>query len=102
MAPPISSVPTDPTPSARPALYDNTVRREAAQRVREAQDAQQQKADNTRKASAQVDEARRRLQATKTEEQQAAQRVRAAQADEQQAVSASQQQLRGNTINVVA
>lgn len=102
MTPPISSVPTEPTPSARPALYDNTVRREAAQRVREAQDTQQQKAEDTRQASAQVDEARRRLQATKAEEQQAAQRVRTAQADEQQAVSASQRQRSGNTINVVA
>lgn len=102
MAPPIDRLSTQPPQSAnRSPLYD-TARREATQKVREAQDYRQQKAQDTDKARAQADAARERLQTAKTEEQQAAERVRAAKADEQQAVRASQQQLRGNAIDVVA
>jgi len=102
MAPPIDSLSTQPPQSAnRPPLYD-TARREAAQRVREAQNYQQQRAEDTDKARAQADAARERLQTAKTEEQRAAERVRAAKADEQEATRASQQQLRGKAIDVVA
>ena len=102
MAPPIDRLSTQPPqPANRPPLY-NTARREAAQRVREAQNYQQQKTEDTDKARAQADAARERLQTAKAEEQRAAERVRTAKADEQQAVRTSQQQLRGNAIDVVA
>ena len=102
MAPPISSVSTESSAStSRASLYNNPAVREAA-RVRDAQSYQQQATENTRTAKAQADDARRRLQVAITEEQQADQRVRDAKAEEQQAIRASQQQLRGSTINVVA
>ncbi|MFA6284142.1 MAG: hypothetical protein WCT30_09805 [Desulfurivibrionaceae bacterium] len=102
MAPPIDRLSTQPPQTAnRSPLYDTT-RREAAQKVREAQDYQRQKTEDTDRARAQADAARERLQTAKTEEQRAAERVRAAKADEQQAVRASQQQLRGKAIDVVA
>lgn len=102
MASPIGSLPTESISTVRPAQYDNTALRDAAQRVREARDYQQQKIEDAREAKTQADEASRRLQTTKIEEQQAAQRVRAAKTDEQQAIRTSQQRLRGNTIDVIA
>lgn len=102
MAPPIDKLSTPaPQSATRSPLYDTT-RRKAAQRVRDAQDYQRQKTEDTNKAKNQADTARERLQAAKIEEQQAAERVRAAKADEQQAIRASQQQLRGRAIDVVA
>lgn len=102
MASPIGSLPTESTSPIRLPRYDNTALRDAGQRVREAQDYQQQKTEDAREAKTQLDETSRRLQVAKIEEQQAAQRVRAAMADEQQAIRTTQQQLRGGTINVVA
>ena len=102
MAPPIDRLSTQPPQSAnRSPLYD-TARREAAQKVREAQDSGQQRVQDTDKARVQADAARERLQAARAEEQQATQRLQAAKADQQEAVRASQQQLRGKAIDVVA
>jgi hypothetical protein len=103
MAPTIDRLSAQPPQLTNRSPQYNTARREAAQRVRDAQDDQQQKAQDTSRAKAQADAARERLQIAKTEEQQAAERVRAAKADEQQqAAKAGWQQQRGRAIDVVA
>lgn len=102
MAPTIERLPAQPSqPANRSPVYD-TARREAAQRVREAQDDQQRKVQDTNEAKAQEAAARERLQMAKAAEQQAAQRLSAAKADQEEAARASRQQPRGGTINVVA
>lgn len=103
MAPTIDRLSTQPPQPTNRSSQNDRARREAAERVRETQDYQQQKAQDTSRAKAQADAARERLQIAKTEEQQAAERVRAAKADEQQlAAKASRQQQRGTAIDVVA
>lgn len=98
MAPTIDRLPAPPPQSPQ---YD-TARREAAQRVREAQDDQQQKAQETNEAKAQEAAAQERLQIAKMAEQQAVQQLQAAKADQEEAARASRPQPRGTTIDVVA
>lgn len=102
MAPPIDRLSAQPPQATTRPPMNDTARRNAAQRVREAQAYQQQKAQDTNEAKSQADAARERLRIAKAEEQQAAERVHAAKTEAQQAASARQQQLRGRAIDVVA